>query len=58
LVPTDRFRFGYFISKIKTQPIGFGSIWFGLVWFGYFILKIKNYIIFWDFFGLSDGFQF
>jgi len=54
------------------QPIGFGSVilyqklkpnrlvlvLFGLVRFGYFILKIKNYIFFLDFFGLSDGFQF
>jgi hypothetical protein len=40
-------RFNYFILKIKTQPTGFGLVWFGYVSvrFGYFILKTKNYIV-------------
>jgi len=29
-----------------------------LVQFGYFILKTKNYIVFWDFVLLSDGLGF
>jgi len=40
-IQIDRFRFGYFRTKTKTQPTSFGLVWFGLVRFGYFILKKK-----------------
>jgi hypothetical protein len=45
-------RFGYFRTKIKTQPTGFGLVRFGSisVRFDYFILKTKTYIVFWGFF--------
>jgi hypothetical protein len=42
-------RFGYFKLKTETQPTD-------LIQFGYFILKIENYIVFWAFFGFSNGF--
>jgi hypothetical protein len=62
-VQTDQFGFGYFILKTKIQLIGFGSIQinFGAVRFGsvrLLILKTKNYIIFFGFFGLSNGLGF
>ena len=28
---TDRFWFGYFILKTKTQPTSFGFVWFNSV---------------------------
>jgi len=43
-------------KKLKpNQPV---LVLFSSVQFDYFILKIKNYIVFWAFFGLSDGFRF
>jgi len=59
-VQTDQFRFSYFILKTETQPIGFGyfRFGFGAVRFGYFILKTKNYIFFWVFFGLFNELGF
>jgi hypothetical protein len=45
-------RFGLvFYIKTETQLTSFGLVRFGFGsvsgWFGYFILKTKNYIIFW-----------
>jgi hypothetical protein len=54
-VQTNRFRFGLVILEQKQKPN-----WLVLVSirFDYFILKTKNYIVFWGFFVISNGFDF
>jgi len=52
-------RFSYFRIIIETKPTCFGSVRFSSVCFNYFILKTKNYIVFWVFdFGLTRFFLF
>jgi len=60
LVQTDWFRFGYFILKTKTQPTGFGYVWFGFGLVQLFYIKNQKlyYFLGFCFFGLSNGFGF
>jgi len=48
------------ILEQKPKSNRLVSVWFGSVSvrFGYFILKTKNYIVFWGFFVISKGFGF
>jgi hypothetical protein len=39
-----------FYIKTETQPTSFGLVGSVSGWLGYFILKTKNYIVFWVFF--------